>query len=658
MQLLNLLPRLSLSLIIFGFLTLVQAAGSGFVDKLPNTAVCNQDNLSQCSQPSLPIINDYATTLYVNGNRPENGNGSSWLNAFNNLDSALEAAAIYPHPVEIWVATGVYKPSQVYAPQGVIGGAYGVNTPKLRTFNLPSDTAIFGGFSGNEISREERNGVLYPTILCGDMTSSCLTPYIPNSNNDRVWHVLTAGSDLFPGTGVKNVRLDNLIVRGGYANGPDNGILGAHNVLQSLSYEHAAGGGLLARYGSTIELNGMLFDQNSSDGSTATVSEILEGGLLVLASGGGAVAAIDPNSFISITKSRFTNNTALFPGGSGGALENLMGASYSISLSQFDQNSSSRNGGAIRSKDAGDINVLSCYFNNNVVGPVPDASGGAIGIINSNLSVYNSTFAENSTASTGFGGGAIFFHIPFNDGNPHFLNVTLSTFITNFAAAFGGGGINVFGILPNSGSQAMISNCEFTNNIGGVGGAIYLDSIATKITNSTFVANKAQVQGGAIFSSNFGNAIFNSAIPTLAQISNNRFLNNTIVGVPGGIFPPLAFFNFIANTFSHNASSVISMAPGGGAIAVEFLGNAQIFGNTFTQNIALSSPLEEYSRGGALLVGGGIGTPLIMNLAHACIASNLFSDNQANSDYNISVYNPANIPDGVTLSTCPFFAKK
>lgn len=485
------------------------------------------------------------------------------------------------------------------------------------------------------------------------MTSNCFTPYVPKSGDNRVWHVLMAGSDVPPGAGVKNVKLDTLIVRGGYANGPDDGVLGAHNVLVSLEYEHAAGGGLLARYGSTIELRHMLFDQNISDGSNATVGEQNSGFFLSLASGGGAVAAIDSSTLILIQKSTFVNNNAVFQGDSGGALGSLIHAAYTITSSQFEQNTAFRNGGAIRAKNGGDINISSSHFENNAVkGAFPDASGGAVGVIDTNLSISDSTFTKNLTTTTGFGGGAVFFHIPFNDGIPYFLNVENSKFTSNVGLAFGGGAINVFGATPNPNSKANITNSKFINNTGGVGGAIYADSIATKITKSDFDQNTAQLEGGAIFAVNYGNAVLSSSTREQTQIFNNIFSNNAIIGVPGPGNTVLNFFNIVANMFSNNSISVTAMAPGGGAIAVVFFGDAKIFDNTFRKNTALKKPLEEDNRGGAILVGGTEGTTNAMYLAHACVSSNVYLDNKANIDNNIALYNPGNIPDGVTINAC------
>src|SRR5262249_26230837 len=58
--------------------------------------------------------------------------GSSWANAFDNLQDALDKAAATPGDDQIWIAEGTYTPSKVYAPLDandlpVPGGAAGQN---------------------------------------------------------------------------------------------------------------------------------------------------------------------------------------------------------------------------------------------------------------------------------------------------------------------------------------------------------------------------------------------------------------------------------------------------------------------------------------------------------------------------------------------------
>jgi len=166
------------------------------------------------------------------------------------------------------------------------------------------------------------------------------------------------------------------------------------------------------------------------------------------------------------------------------------------------------------------------------------------------------------------------------------------------------------------------------------------------------------LEGGAIFAGNFGNLVLNSSVRTRAQILNNAFENNRIVGVPAGSDSPLFNFNDTAVFFSSGSSTVTTMAPGGGAIAVEFSGDAKIYGNTFTGNTALRKPQEEAYRGGAILVGGTAGTPIGMDLAHACLTLNLSANNRADIGDYIALYNPANIPGGVTIDACPSALKK
>lgn len=166
------------------------------------------------------------------------------------------------------------------------------------------------------------------------------------------------------------------------------------------------------------------------------------------------------------------------------------------------------------------------------------------------------------------------------------------------------------------------------------------------------------MEGGAIFDSNFGNSIFGIPLSPPTQIRNNIFSNNAIVGVPAGIPSPVFFFNQVANGFTNNLSTVTSMAPGGGAIAVVFSGSAKISSNAFTTNIALGASPGDPNRGGAILVGGVVGTPVATELANACLIANLFTGNKADIDDDVAVYNPAGIPGGVAVSLCPVPVKE
>ena len=141
--------------------------------------------------------------IYVNaaGNSPS-PNGASWQTAFISLQDALDAAA--PGD-QIWVAQGAYVPTKIYAPNGVTGGAYGLNTPSLKTFNLPDQVTIYGGFRATSVRLDNRR----PAHLSNDVER--LTP-------TASWHVVTAGNDIAQ-SGVR-ATLDGVTIREGNAQGP------------------------------------------------------------------------------------------------------------------------------------------------------------------------------------------------------------------------------------------------------------------------------------------------------------------------------------------------------------------------------------------------------------------------------------------------------
>lgn len=78
----------------------------------------------------IPITSLFADQIYVTETGSGYKNGSSWDNAFADIQLAIDTAAAYHKPIEVWIAKGVYK-------QG---------TP-IKMKNMVS---IYGGFAGTE----------------------------------------------------------------------------------------------------------------------------------------------------------------------------------------------------------------------------------------------------------------------------------------------------------------------------------------------------------------------------------------------------------------------------------------------------------------------------------------------------------------------------
>lgn len=89
------------------------------------------------------------TPIFVNAAATGANDGSSWANAYVDLQDALAAAT---DPAEIWVARGRYLPDAV--DEGV-------------SFQLKIGVAVFGGFAGTETTREQRDPDVNPTVLSG-----------------------------------------------------------------------------------------------------------------------------------------------------------------------------------------------------------------------------------------------------------------------------------------------------------------------------------------------------------------------------------------------------------------------------------------------------------------------------------------------------------
>lgn len=95
--------------------------------------------------------------VYVRYEAPGLNDGSSWTNAYTDLQGALEdARAGGDNDAEIWIATGTYKADR------------GTGDQRM-AFELFGTIKLYGGFAGDETHREEREPTVHVTILSGDL---------------------------------------------------------------------------------------------------------------------------------------------------------------------------------------------------------------------------------------------------------------------------------------------------------------------------------------------------------------------------------------------------------------------------------------------------------------------------------------------------------
>jgi hypothetical protein len=152
--------------------------------------------------------NDPQSVLYVQADAAGVGDGTSWADAYTDLQVAL---AVAEPGNDIWVAAGTY------APRGPND-----RTVRTATFQLRSGIGVYGGFVGTETSRDERDPATNLTVLSGDLNGNDLEVLAPPdlmsepSRSDNSYHVVTgSGAD-------ETAVLDGFVITGGNANGSGN----------------------------------------------------------------------------------------------------------------------------------------------------------------------------------------------------------------------------------------------------------------------------------------------------------------------------------------------------------------------------------------------------------------------------------------------------
>lgn len=507
---------------------------------------------------------------YVNGTATGDGTGSSWVDAFADLQSALQAAG---DGDEIWVAAGVYYPGPLTASRGT-------------SFNIPGGVSVIGGFLGHESEIDQRTQhFLFRTVLSGDLGRDDDTPAvcqfigdcIPNGGN-----VLCAGG-MCPGlpnnsentfhvvriNGGGGTRLDSLVIEGGAAN---SWLLG-----------EVDGGGVFLGTGYVV-ISGCTMRDNFA---------YRNGGGFYVGSGQAVFEACF-----------FVNNEAA-------------------------HSSAGRGGGLFNS--SGDVTLRRCYFVGNSVGHSSTfMSGGEVGRGggfhhgNGIASIEECVFVENRSYRQG---GAIF-----QGGG--FLKASASLFFRNWADNIGGGAVWSSGrgeyvscLFAENRSETvggaavlfastMFDQCIFEGNKSELsGGAAYLAAAAVdvEIAECQFERNVSGSSGGAlytdgdsasltirqsVFAENFGvrgGAVFNQR-PRM-RVERTRLAANEALEAGGAID------NRGAGTNVENCVFDANRAYRGGA--VHTTGGGSLVGNVLAGNVAQEGSMI-FGNGGKLLLNSSI----------------------------------------------------
>lgn len=396
------------------------------------------------------------------------GTGTSWADAFTDLQSALAAASAGD---QIWVAAGSYRPDE--GPGQTAGN-------RQSTFAMVDGVELYGGFPPGGIAGTDEqqfaarnsNPLTNGTILSGDLSANDNLAHFPTGSTfqDNSYHVVSLGwsdDDLnfCTDAGSDVGLLDGFTVSGGNANG--SAVICAH-----------IGGGVLVLSG-TITLRNCLVGNNHASSAG--------GGLYY---NGGALS--------SVLNSYFDGNRT---GGNGAGGYFGLGA-HSVDGSEFTSNvATGRGGGVYFSSPTAthELDLNSSDFESNIAN-----DGGAAAAEGSGRLLLRRTNILRNTA-TNQGGGVVV------AGAAKFLVIN-SRLLSNASAKEGGGLYEA----TSETSQAETVNTLAVGNTASRGGGMHLSN--SKVINTTVAYNTSTENGfGAGIS---GNATIRNSIAWYNSCNN------------------------------------------------------------------------------------------------------------------------------------------
>lgn len=525
----------------------------------------------------------YSQITYVDASATGANDGSSWENAFTDLQAALNVfVGEIAIDESIWIAAGVYKPE------------FGVVADTSATFLVEADVDIYGGFAGTETSLDERDTETNQTILSGDFNDDDGSSIDTLLRVENTRHVMLITSELN-----KVITIDGITFTGG--NTSDN---------PDADFIQRAGGAILSF--SPINVNDCLFTNNfgrsgasiAIDGGAnanainkMTISNCVFDNNLATAQSAGVVLyeMLDVEVLGCTFTNNATNRGCLYPNTCGTVL---------VKDCLFEDNTNENFGGAMFVWQTMDLTLEDNTFKNNTArsasGMYCDAR--EIAFDNASVKIKNCTFSGNET--TDGSGGAFML---WQTGN---AEISDCRFMNNKA---GNGTIYISGSeSPKANPELIkISNCEFSSNEAildadgndGRGAGFYGFSASYTMSNCNFLGNSAASTSGAVYNtgsnkeivirdcvfgtnfSEFGGAMTNFGDSTNVFIEDCSFLLNEATVAGAGLL-----CGFQSGTSLKNVEMKNGNANFGAAISVQN-DSTSLFvqSSSFASNVASSN---------------------------------------------------------------------
>ncbi|MEM7143494.1 MAG: choice-of-anchor Q domain-containing protein [Verrucomicrobiota bacterium] len=302
--------------------------------------------------------------MYVDPTAAGNGSGTGWINAFNDLQTALADSAS-----EYRVAEGIYYPDEGFGQSDDDRGS---------TFRVPNGAVVLGGFPAGGGGLSTRDPILQQSVLSGDLAQDDSN----GGTSENALHVVTF-SNAGPVT-----TLDGFVVSDGLANGVDpnrNGggmfISGCSpQITDCLFKDNSAdqfGGGLFLEEAPLTVVSNCVFRENTANtGAGVFVATpnnspiavptllgcIFEGNMANVFGGGLANLAIDTRVINCVFKGNYASSA-------GGAVRNSASDALYVNCS-FQGNSAGNAGGAIDSRQTSAPTFRNCIVWHNRKGMV------------------------------------------------------------------------------------------------------------------------------------------------------------------------------------------------------------------------------------------------------------------------------------------------